>query len=184
MHLCAAGDCPWLRQTVVSVHISSADQECWVRHMLRLYTKEVSQSTTSRCTIHNGYPLVAGSTRSRSLGAPGRYTMRQMCMPACREARQVSTSIGACRTPHLQANHEFGGTSRKVSTRSVFPGCMRACLIPPLRYMLNVDLAWLLAQCRRAGVVGCTPILKPGDCFEYHRCTIRQCPLATAFEVQ
>jgi hypothetical protein len=22
------------------------------------------------------------------------------------------------------------------------------------------------------GVVGCTPILKPGDCFEYHRCAI------------
>lgn len=111
---CAAGESPNLWQSAVSLYISGADRESWVRTCC-MCQMCCHSGKSGQCTANDGHPLVAGSTRSRSLGAPGRYTTMQMCIPACPEVRKVSTSIGACRRPHLHASLQFVGVFRKVS---------------------------------------------------------------------
>jgi hypothetical protein len=57
----------------------------------------------------------------------------------------VSTSIGACRTQHLQANHGSAGSFRKVSILWPAQGFLGMCLHSAL--MCQLQLAGVTLSC-------------------------------------
>jgi hypothetical protein len=168
-HHCAAGESPRLWQSAVSVYISGADRESWVRTycmcQMCCYRGKPGQCTAmmaiSGCRKHKVKVLgrswqIHNDTNvynSVPRGSKGEHLDRclQETVPARKPPVRWSFQKGVLLVgaPRMHCNTACGAP--RSSKRGHGPNSL--C-------------------CHRAGVVGCTPILKPGDCFEYHRCAI------------